>query len=629
MPIVIGSNISSLHAQRLLSQSSDASNDVYARLSSGSRINKASDDAAGLAIATSLRVDTRVYSQAVKNVNDGVSLLSIGEGALRSLSEITQRQLELAEQAANGAYSLKQRKAMDVEANALVDEYNRVVATTKFNGIGVFDGSLINGLQIQSGYSDSGSVSYNVGNQLSRNVGNGTFQSATEYGDGVANNPIIVKAADVNGDGKQDLVSVDRNGNTFSVFIGNGDGTFNARVSYSAGNCGLILTDINGDGKIDVLTTISGASGNFNVSLGNGDGSFKAKVTYASSSNAQAIAVGDLNHDGIQDVVVGDKTGILTVYQGNANGTFNAAVTYSKGNVTNVREDIALADFNNDGNLDIVTNDGNDGTVSVLFGNGNGSFSARTIITLPGTPSTIGAVKAVDVNHDGISDIIANGQSAMFILQSNGDGTFAAIKSYSLNGGNPEGLDYADLNGDGIGDIITSTVGGSSVYTVLLGNSDGSFSGPINGPEANSVNTGIIAADFNGDGVLDLAATDATNSSLTVSIANKTKVASIGRLDILTQANARAAIDTLQSNLTRIQLEQGVIGANLSRMSSTISTLQTSKLGAEGAYSNIMDVDVASATGDLTKNTILQQADVAILSHVNQEPALVLKLLNS
>ena len=142
MTIRLGSNISSLTAQRKLADGTAALSKTFERLSSGQRINRASDDAAGLAIADSLNAASRVYTQGIRNFSDGLSLLSIAEGALQQLQAITIRQIELAEQAANGVYSTKQRQALNDEANALVDEFNRIVESTSFNGLNVLDGTL-------------------------------------------------------------------------------------------------------------------------------------------------------------------------------------------------------------------------------------------------------------------------------------------------------------------------------------------------------------------------------------------------------------------------------------------------------------------------------------------------------
>jgi flagellin-like hook-associated protein FlgL len=123
--ITINSNLASLNTQRRLGENSKALEQCYTRLSSGMRINRASDDAAGLAVSESLNVDAKVFTQGIRNLNDGISLTNIAEGALHELSTITIRQRELATQAANGTLSLVQRQALNQEANALVSEFNR------------------------------------------------------------------------------------------------------------------------------------------------------------------------------------------------------------------------------------------------------------------------------------------------------------------------------------------------------------------------------------------------------------------------------------------------------------------------------------------------------------------------
>ena len=140
MSIKIGSNIASIQAQRRLADATDSLSNIFARLSSGSRINKASDDAAGLAIADDLHVKVRVYTQAIRNGNDGISLLNITDSANENVAGIVTRIRELAEQYANGTYSNKQRDAIDNEAQALKKEFLRIAQTTSFNGIKVFDG---------------------------------------------------------------------------------------------------------------------------------------------------------------------------------------------------------------------------------------------------------------------------------------------------------------------------------------------------------------------------------------------------------------------------------------------------------------------------------------------------------
>ena len=138
-------------------QSTQAVQQSFTRLSSGLRINKASDDAAGLAISESLNVDARVYTQGIRNLNDGISLTNIADGAIESLSNIVIRQEELAEQAANGTLGSKQRSVLDAEAAALSQEFFRIARTAEFNGQQLLDGT-IGDVMLQAGYGESGGI---------------------------------------------------------------------------------------------------------------------------------------------------------------------------------------------------------------------------------------------------------------------------------------------------------------------------------------------------------------------------------------------------------------------------------------------------------------------------------------
>ncbi len=141
MAITLGSNIASLKSQRTLGLSTDGLTKVYERLSSGQRINHAADDAAGLAIADSLKADQRVALVAVRNANDGISTIAIADSALGQIGEVLSRLSELAEQSANGTYSTQQRSALANEFGALGSEIERIAFTTTFNGVRLLSGS--------------------------------------------------------------------------------------------------------------------------------------------------------------------------------------------------------------------------------------------------------------------------------------------------------------------------------------------------------------------------------------------------------------------------------------------------------------------------------------------------------
>ena len=169
MPITIGSNIASLQAQRRLSDASDRLGKTYEKLSSGQRINRASDDAAGLAIADSLRANQRVATVAIRNANDGISTIGIADSALGQIGDVLSRLAELAEQSANGVFSAVQRSALSNEFVALSSEIERIATTTSFNGVKLISGG--SNLTLQVGF-DSTSTS-----QISFAGVQGTLQS--------------------------------------------------------------------------------------------------------------------------------------------------------------------------------------------------------------------------------------------------------------------------------------------------------------------------------------------------------------------------------------------------------------------------------------------------------------------
>ena len=142
MPVRIFNNIASLNAQRILGINNDRLALSVERISSGIRVNRASDDAAGLGISEALRSDIRALRQAVRNSNDGIALINVAEGALNEQSSILIRLRELASQAATGTVGSTERATIQLEFTALSNEIDRISATTQFNGQGLVDGSL-------------------------------------------------------------------------------------------------------------------------------------------------------------------------------------------------------------------------------------------------------------------------------------------------------------------------------------------------------------------------------------------------------------------------------------------------------------------------------------------------------
>ena len=182
MAISIGSNITSLQAQRRLDITGGKLSQAFNKLSSGYRINRGADDAAGLAIAESLKAQSRIAGQALRNTNDGISTIAIADGALGEVGNILSRLAELASQAANGTLSTTQRSVVSNEFVALSSEIERIAAVTEFNGIKLLSGSSNIVIQVGTGSTSSSQIGYT--NQLATLKGIGlssNFTGALSY----------------------------------------------------------------------------------------------------------------------------------------------------------------------------------------------------------------------------------------------------------------------------------------------------------------------------------------------------------------------------------------------------------------------------------------------------------------
>jgi hypothetical protein len=294
--------------------------------------------------------------------------------------------------------------------------------------------------------------------------GDGTFQAAVNYLAGSNSRSIAV--GDFNGDGKLDLAVANPGSSNVSVLLGNGDGTFQAPLNYTVGTPGtsgpvaVTVGDFNGDGKLDLA--VAGRDIGVNVLLGNGDGTFQAPVSYTVGTFPMSVAVGDFNGDGKLDLAVANnESNNVSVLLGKGDGTFQPAVNYAVGTFP---VSVTVGDFNGDGKLDLAVANTASSNVSVLLGNGDGTFQAAVNYAADNPWSiTVG-----DFNGDGKPDLaVASADSNnVSVLLGKGDGTFQPAVTFAV-GTYPQSIAMGDFNGDGKPDLATANYTTNNVSVLL------------------------------------------------------------------------------------------------------------------------------------------------------------------
>jgi len=629
-----------LHFQ--LSQTSSAISRSLQRLSTGRRVNGPGDDPAAYSVGVTFEGQIRGLTQANLNINQTQGLIQTADSAFESQLDILQRMREIAVQASSSTLTLTERENLNTELQGLLDEYRRIALDTEFNGRKLIDGTFST-TSFQIGANSDETLEFSVNSTYStdvfrKDVGSGTFQTRTTLVGGTG--PYAMATGDIDGDGNVDLIASEvgssNNQAVLAIYRGNGDGTFLSRVTIAGGTDSrdIQLVDVSGDGVLDIITSDYDDS-TVSVFKGNGDGSFQTRVTYAAGTNPRGVRVGDVNNDGDVDIVVADNGAgagnTVSILLGNGDGSFLDRSTLLTGTGPT---DIALADFNGDGNLDIVTanNQGTTSGSSVYYGTGSGTFVIQATLT---TGADAFSVTSGDWNGDGHLDLAflnQTGAGTVTTFVNNGAGVFTNGATLTVTT-TTERIRAGDINNDGLDDLISANQGSNNL-SLFISSGNGSFTtGTTVTTGTNEGGYDVHLVDVDNDGVLDIvtpssgASGGTSFSGISIVKAISTNVSANADITVATYTKAQQLIEIVDGAIASLNEERANISALHNRLEQgmALNLLLIDDYGE--AMSKAVDVDVALETAELVRNQVLQQAQVAVAAQANLQMQTVLGLL--
>lgn len=580
MPLVVNTNVASLNSQRQLVSSGMDLDQASERLASGKRINSAADDAAGLAISNRQTSAIRGLDQAVRNANDGISLIQTAEGALDETTNILQRMRELSIQSANGIYSDSDRATLNAEVQQLKSEIDRIAETTAFNGQNILDGSL-------------GEVALQVGAQANQTI---DFEI-----DGFSSSSL--------GGAGGDIVGEAMAGTTAALVLAN------LTAFAGTANDTMQINDVSVQ-ALTTATTVGAAVDLINASLdGKGvEASTMVSLTATSAGDGRlpagtnfAFSVID-NAGNSQDYVITDTNDMSELVSKINSDTTATASVDSKGRLTLSAEDATAINVT----TAAATASGTlaDWSAARLVLNETGSSGTGVKFEISGTPTaTLSPNIGVDLNDD--------------------DGNVFGIAAVTTTGA---------LNA---GDLI---INGVEVGAVAAGGADATAQAALAVQAINKVSdqTGVIAYGGATAGSIELSSTSgeisikAGDNSTAAAVLAATGFqernsaaggGSIAGVDISSAAGAQKAIEVIDSALEEINTTRADMGAISNRLDFTVSNLSNISENTSAARSRVVDADFAKETSELSRAQVLQQASQAMLAQANARPQQVLSLL--
>jgi len=578
MPLVINTNVAALNAQRQLVQSGNDMSQAMERLASGRRVNTARDDAAGLAISNRQTSQIRGLDQAIRNANDGVSLIQTAEGALDEVTNILQRMRELSIQSANGIYSDVDRATLDAEVQQLKDEVDRIATSTTFNGQPLLDGSL----------SD---VSLQVGSEANQII-DLEIQGFSASSLGGASGDIVGEASSLAA-----LAALTAAGDTTTLFVND-----IAISSLADVTVGALLND-----KI----------GSMNSDLDGKGVEVSSLVNLEATAAANGILTGGATS---LTLVLKDEFGLDTTYT--ISDTSSLTELSNKINA----ETVIDSKISDDGRLILSAADATSIEVTDASG-ASGLPTGTTNFSLVFT-DTGSEKNGVKLELGAVNDPVAE---ALGVDMQDDDGNLIGSV---IADGDTAALTAGDLiiNGVEVGAIANGGTAGPHVDNVIQAINLLSEETGVVAYEGTTAGTTIELRSATGDEISIEYGENATPATVQAATGFQERNAaegggSVSGIAIGTAAGAQAAIDVIDVALEQINATRSDLGAINNRLDFTMSNLANVSEKTSAARSRIVDADFAAESSMLSRAQVLQQASQAMLAQANAQPQQVLQLL--
>jgi flagellin len=612
MGLQINTNVGALNAYRNLSGTQNAMSTSLERLSSGLRINRAADDAAGLAISEKLRSQISGLQKASSNAQDGISLIQTGEGALNESHSILQRMRELSVQASNDTNTTQDRKQIQKEVDQLSQELSRIGNSTQFNGKSLLNGDLTaTPLKLQIGANAGQNLTVSIGDMRGRALGViGTSEStvptaATKGTVTGKTNPVNQSAS-----GSLKLVVDGDTANPVTVSLASGDTSAQAvtKINTALGAKGTAAIDANG--KLAITSATTGASSSIAVDATSTDATVQDLGLQTAAVTASGGVASTTATAGTATPTAGKIAGTGNVVFGATSPAAGTLKVDIDAGGTPISKTIALtaADFVDQTALLAKLND----TTNGLGTAGTASISGGKLTI---TSATTGTTSTVAVNIAGSTGATLEGLGFQ-------TPTVAAA---------PKAANVTTANGAAAASTVATNVVTNGTGTNAL--DFGSYSiGAVNASNVADVldSSGTKVATYNsstGD-IKDLASTP--NTLATVASGSRPTGAwslEIHGVDVSSQAAATAAISTVDTAIAKVSDQRSTLGSVQNRLQHTINNLGVAAENLTASESRIRDTDMAKEMTAFTRAQILSQAGISMLAQANQAPQSVLKLL--